>query len=174
MHITIAYDFIYYRASREADMISASYSKCLHNTGVLARRHSWWWCWREVYRKWYSTAMWVVIEVGSGPREILSGRIFVRAPNKMGRIFADIMRPSVLPTVEFETTLLGWFLQYDSPHLRTNWYQNGWYLLQWPSKLDEASGTCGKYYFGRIFPLIDQCRPSVLPEFYFVKSRSIT
>jgi hypothetical protein len=46
--------------------------------------------------------MWVVIEVGSGPREILSGRIFVRAPNKMGRIFADIMRPSVLPTVVFE------------------------------------------------------------------------
>ena len=89
-----------------------------------------------------STSMWVVIEVGSGPREILSGRIFVRAPNKMGRIFADIMRPSVLPTVEFKTTLLGWFLQYDSPHLRTNWYQYGWYLLQWPSKLDEASGTC--------------------------------
>ena len=109
MHITVAYDFIYYRASREADMISASYSKCLHNTGVLARRHSWWWCWREVYRKWYSTAMWVVIEVGSGPREILSGRIFVRAPNKMGRIFADIMRPSVLPTVEFDTTHLGWY-----------------------------------------------------------------
>jgi hypothetical protein len=121
-----------------------------------------------------STSMWVVIEVGSGPREILSGRIFVRAPNKMGRIFADIMRPSVRPTVEFETTLLGWFLQYDSPHLRTNWYQYGWYLLQWPSKLDEASGTCGKYYFGRIIPLIRQCRPSVLPEFYLVKSRSCT
>ncbi len=102
MHITVAYDFIYYRASREADMTSASYSKCLHNTGVLARRHSWWWCWHEVYHKWYSTTMWVVIEVGSGPREILSGRIFVRAPNKMGRIFADIMRPSVLPTVVFE------------------------------------------------------------------------
>jgi hypothetical protein len=66
-----------------------------------------------------STSMWVVIEVGSWPRKILSGRIFVRAPNKMGRIFANIMRPSLLPTVEFETTLLGWFLQYDSPHLRT-------------------------------------------------------
>ena len=142
MYITVAYNFIYYRASREADMTSASYSKCLHNKGVLARRHSWWWCWREVYRKWYSTAMWVVIEVGSGPREILSGRIFVRAPNKMGRIFADIMRPSVLPTVEFDTTHLGWFLHCDSPHLHTNWYRYGWYLLQWPSKLDEASGTC--------------------------------
>ena len=56
-----------------------------------------------------STSMWVVIEVGSGPREILSGRIFVRAPNKMGRIFADIMRPSVLPMVEFDTTHLGWY-----------------------------------------------------------------
>ena len=51
--------------------------------------------------------MWVVIEVGSGPRKILSGRIFVRAPNKMGRIFADIMRPFMLQTVEFETTLFG-------------------------------------------------------------------
>jgi hypothetical protein len=54
-----------------------------------------------------SISMWVVIEVGSGPREILSGRIFVRAPNKMGRIFADIMRPFMLQTVEFETTLFG-------------------------------------------------------------------
>ena len=47
-----------------------------------------------------SISMWVVIEVGSWPREILSGRIFVRAPNKMGRIFANIMRPSMLPRLE--------------------------------------------------------------------------
>jgi hypothetical protein len=65
MHIIVAYNIMYYRMSREADMTLASHSKCLHNTGVLARWHM------VMVMAW----MWVVIKVGSGPREILSGRI---------------------------------------------------------------------------------------------------
>ena len=39
MNITVAYDIIYHRASREADMTSASYSKKTTQHGVLLRRH---------------------------------------------------------------------------------------------------------------------------------------
>ena len=53
MHIIVAHNVIYHRASREADMTSASYSKCLHNTEVLA----WWHC----HRRWQSTVVWCVV-----------------------------------------------------------------------------------------------------------------
>ena len=40
MHIIVAHNVIYHRASREADMTSASYSKKTTQHGVLARRHA--------------------------------------------------------------------------------------------------------------------------------------
>jgi hypothetical protein len=53
MYIIVAYNIIYHHMSREANITSVLYSKCLHNTEVLAQRHC--------HGRWWSTVVWCVV-----------------------------------------------------------------------------------------------------------------
>ena len=164
---------MYHRTSWEADITSASYSKKPHNTGGTSA----------------AALSWSLAEYGSLVCGVwLAYLIFVLRSGQMVSFRWNFSSAKLVIWVEYDminstlcTTIppvetTEWHVVFDCLRLL---YVGNWYLIcgigrasvSYATKLARISR---KYHFGGIFPLIRQCRPSVLPAFYLVKSRSFT